>query len=110
MRKERKEVQTGGDRQLIEDFVRVAETEAGRNVLRYLMRTLGYQRPSITQDPQSQEINPIATIYNEARRNIWLEIRGKIPHPQLVLIENPQPHTKEWIDTLLDEASQEEKE
>ncbi len=46
---------------------------------RHIFRMCGYDKHSVTMNPESQELNTQATIYNEARRNIWLEIRNLIP-------------------------------
>lgn len=63
-------------------------TGSGRRTLRFLMDMCGYQRPSIIADPQSG--NPLidGTIYNEARRNLYLSIRKYIHKDILTAVEN----------------------
>ena len=46
---------------------------------RHIFRMCGYDKHSVTMNPETQEINIQATVYNEARRNIWLELRNLIP-------------------------------
>lgn len=66
----------------------------GRLVLGILFRMSGYDKPSVTVDPVSQEINDKCTLYNEARRNIWVELRKFIPRLHLIDLEMPLPITR----------------
>jgi hypothetical protein len=70
-----------------QDMARLANTNSGQAILRAIMRECGFQKPSILANPQSGEINPMGTVYNEARRNIWLWLRKAIPSDKLALIE-----------------------
>ncbi len=56
-----------------------ASSAEGIIMLRHIFGMCGYDKFSVTMNPQSQELNTEATIYNEARRNIWLEFRNLIP-------------------------------
>ncbi len=56
-----------------------ASNAEGIIMLRHIFSMCGYDKFSITMNPESQELNTQATIYNEARRNIWLEFRNLIP-------------------------------
>lgn len=68
-------------------FEKVAASEHGKIVLKHFMDELGYKNASITIDVSTTEINPMATVYNEARRNFWLYIRKQIPARYLNIIE-----------------------
>jgi hypothetical protein len=69
----------------------VANTDAGQIFFRYLMEELcGYQRSSVVLSPQEHEVNIKATIYNEARREIWLHLRDYISIDKLIYIEHKQ--------------------
>jgi len=60
--------------------ISVASSNAeGIIMLRHIFGMCGYDKHSITMNPESQELNTQATIYNEARRNVWLEFRNLIP-------------------------------
>ncbi len=60
--------------------VAVASSNAeGIILLRHIMDLCGFTKFSVTMNPQTQEVNDKATLYNEARRNVWLEIRNLIP-------------------------------
>lgn len=68
-------------------YVQVAKTEAGRLVFRDLMRQCGFLDPSVNVDPTTGSILTDNTVYNEARRNLWLTTRKRIPVENLVKIE-----------------------
>lgn len=60
----------------------------GMATLRYIMDLCGYQRPSTVADPATGEIMYNSTIYNEARRNIYLSIRKFLKRETLISVEN----------------------
>lgn len=68
-------------------FKQVAKTEAGRIVFRYFLEQCGFHAPSVNIDPVSRSIIVDNTVYNEARRNIYLDARKLIPQRELVKIE-----------------------
>lgn len=106
--KERKALRAAEEqkaRELVEAFARIAANDDGVLVLRYLMGRTGYFGPAVTQDPVSQEINPLASIYNNGRRSIWLDMRNMLPFKYRVMIENPEP--EQLIDKLLEKANKE---
>lgn len=72
---------------LKEDFATVSKTEEGRRVLRYIMNECGYQSISIVGNPGTGDIHDRGTLYNEARRNLYLDLRKYIPVAHLKLIE-----------------------
>lgn len=61
---------------------------AGRRVLRWLMDTCGYQRPSVIADPANGNPLTEGTVYNEARRNLYLSIRKYLSSEILIPVEN----------------------
>lgn len=69
-------------------LVEVAQTKCGRTVLRHLMHEGGFLKTNITMDPNSREINPLGTIYQEARRDVYLGLREKLPKKLIILIEH----------------------
>ncbi len=69
------------------DFADICAKAEGRNVLRYIMNQCGYQKPSVVVDPTTGEINDRSTLYNEARRNLYLDLRKFIPTRLLKKIE-----------------------
>lgn len=68
-------------------FIKVSNTEAGRDVFRFLMEECGFHKPSVHANPQTGEIFTDNTVYNEARRNVYLTTRKLIPAKSLVKIE-----------------------
>lgn len=72
---------------LRKDFDETFASAAGQNVLRWIMDQCGYQRPSVTVDPASTEINPLSTVYNESRRNLYLGIRALTNRDILAKVE-----------------------
>lgn len=73
---------------LTKAFRQVAETAAGKTVLRYLMAESGFLTQNITTAINSGEINTQALVYNEARRVFYIQaIRRWLTEKQLVSIE-----------------------
>jgi hypothetical protein len=73
---------------VIREIISIAtSTEEGIIFARYLMNQCGFQRPSVVANQQTGEININSTIYMEARRNIWLDLRKMIPIKTLKKIE-----------------------
>ncbi len=69
------------------DFDTVAATEEGLNVFRFLMDACNYQKYNITIDPQTGEVNRETSLYREARRSVYLDLRQYIPAKFLKKIE-----------------------
>ncbi len=87
-------------KRLIGSFARVAKTEAGRVVLRYFLAQCGFHRPSVVVDSNGDVLTN-STVYNEARRNVWLDARQLMTVKDLIKIEfNPE---KEDDDEELDD-------
>lgn len=68
-------------------FSAIAATEEGVDVLRYLMDICSFQKPTITMDPISNEVNTKMSLYLEARRGVYLDIRKYLPDALLKKIE-----------------------
>ncbi len=66
--------------------VAIASPE-GLNLMRWIFDLTGYSKILIVGNPQTMEINASGTLYNDARRALWLEIRRMIPAKQLKKIE-----------------------
>lgn len=79
-------------------YAQVAAAPGGIEVLQHLMTQCGYQDASITFNLDTGEAHYHNTIYNEARRNIWLTTRQYIPHDKLILIELPEPPQEDQND------------
>jgi len=60
----------------------------GIQLMRYLMEICGYQKIDTVMNPATGEINPIASMYNQARRNVYVELRRLIPKRILTKIEH----------------------
>lgn len=73
--------------QLKRDLNETFSTPAGRRSLFWLMQICGYQRPSVVADPQSGEVVINSTVYNEARRNLYLTLRSFLTRQILTDVE-----------------------
>jgi hypothetical protein len=56
----------------------LADTKAGVTVLTWLKNRCFYNTSTIVGDPQSHDININGTLFNEAARRIYLDIRRNI--------------------------------
>ncbi len=70
-----------------EFFNVVAATEEGRDVFRYLAEILGFHKPSVIMNPKTGEVNRDTTVYLEARRSVYLDVRKYISDSNLKTIE-----------------------
>jgi len=68
-------------------FNTTAETPAGLMVLRYLMRDCGFGQTSLVMNPQTFEINTVGSVYNEARKDVYIRIRKLLSKENLRKIE-----------------------
>lgn len=66
---------------------RIAETEDGKIVFNYLMALCGFSVSSLVINPVSNEINSKSTIYHEARKTVYYNLRGLIEKEHLKEIE-----------------------
>lgn len=73
----------------IQDAIsRLSKTDDGREFFRYLMRQCSFHVSTIVGNPQSHDINVHGTLFNEARRRLYLDLRRHIPHAERRKIEN----------------------
>ena len=94
-----KKLKQGNELKGLRKVIAVATSSAeGIIFARHIFRMCGYDKHSITMNPESQELNLQATIYNEARRNIWLELRNLIPVKARKKIEYEQTKLLEVSD------------
>lgn len=70
------------------DISETFATASGRNTLRFIMDICGYQKSSITADPNTGEIFMDGTLHNEARRNLYLVLRSYVHRETLIAVEN----------------------
>lgn len=75
---------------------KVANTGDGQLFLYYLMKECGYQMPSVVTDGSSGKLLMDSTIYNEARRDIYLRVRN-------LLKDSPELLKKIEIDMVNEE-------
>jgi hypothetical protein len=66
----------------------IVDQPGGAKALKILMDICGYDGYTVTQNPQTQEINIMATIYNDARRGVWIDIRNLLTKENRRKIEN----------------------
>lgn len=71
--KEVKETPVQKRQRILNDLV---QEPYGAKALKIIMDICGYEGYTVTQNPQTQEINVTATLYNDARRSIWVDIRN----------------------------------
>jgi hypothetical protein len=67
----------------------------GPEALRYIMGICGYQKTSVVGDPVSGNLHLEATLYNEAQRNVYLQLRALLRPELLVKVENQLAGTVE---------------
>lgn len=82
-------------KQLKNDFNKVFGTVEGQNVLGYIMNACGYQKHSVGANPQTGELFIDNTIYNEALRSHYLNLRKFIHSKILVKVEIINTRKKE---------------
>jgi len=75
------------ERQLVSDMRKAFGSDAGVRVLRWLMIECGYQGRSVVANKETQEIYTKSTVYNEARRNLYLQLREYLPPNILIPVE-----------------------
>lgn len=73
---------------LAADLNEVFSTGPGMNVLRFIMDECGFLRPSVVYSKATFEVQDKATVYNEARRNLYLQIRKYLKPSITTPVEN----------------------
>lgn len=66
---------------------RLVKTKDGQVLFKYLSDLCGFSVSSMVIDPNSMEINTNSTIYNEARKTVYYNIRQLIKKDDLKVIE-----------------------
>jgi len=86
--KDKKEIQISkAEARLRQAVERLAKTPDGQVVFRHLMEICDFSRSSIVMNQQTTEINPMSTVYMEARKTIYYHFRNLIPVESLKQIE-----------------------
>ncbi len=57
------------------------------NIMKYIFGLSGYSKVLIVGNPTTGDVHDRGTLYNNARRALWLEIRQLIPKKTLKKIE-----------------------
>ncbi len=70
-----------------EFFNIVAATEEGRDVFRYRAEILGVDKHSVIMNHKTGEVNRDTTVYVEARRSVYLDVRKYISDTHVKEIE-----------------------
>ncbi len=86
-RAEQKELATKRLTLLKRDLEIATASPEGLNLMRWIFDLSGYSKILIAGNIQTGEILDRGTLYNNARRSIWLEIRQLIPKRILRKIE-----------------------
>ena len=68
--------------------IAIAETQEGQIFFNWLMNRCYFQKSTVVGDPASHEINIHGTLFNEASRRVYLDIRRGIPSALLKKIEH----------------------
>jgi hypothetical protein len=66
----------------------IAQTPEGQELFLWLLRQCHFHTSTIVGDPHSHEINVYGTLFNEARRRLYLDLRRYIPSAIRRKIEN----------------------
>lgn len=75
---EQEEVRRKKRRQRILFLNATFKSAEGKRTLRFLMELCGYQKPSVVINNENSDVATMSTVYNEARRNLYLEVRDYI--------------------------------
>ncbi len=72
---------------LMRDIEVASASPEGLNLMKYIFDLTGYSKVLIVGNPATGDVHDRGTLYNNARRSIWLEIRQLIPKRILKKIE-----------------------
>ncbi len=86
-RAEQKELAIKQRKLLKRDIEIAAASPEGLNLMKWVFGLSGYSKILIVGNPQTGDIHDRGTLYNNARRSIWLEIRQMLPKRILKKIE-----------------------
>lgn len=91
--RQRREAKAQADRiRLTRDIRMTFATPEGRNTLRAIMEICGYQKYDAVGDPGSGEIFMTSTMYNSARRSVYLRLREHVDTTTLIAVEHGTPN------------------
>ena len=76
---------------LFSTFNSLFNSAEGKFFLRWMMDRCGYQKASCVLNTQNTEISPLATIHDDARRSLYLELRKYIKPEVLFDVELAPP-------------------
>jgi hypothetical protein len=62
-------------------------TDSGKEFLRWLIRESGFHQPSVIYNAESGDIKVDSTVYNEAKRDIYLRVRSLLKTRPDILAE-----------------------
>jgi hypothetical protein len=65
----------------------VLATEAGKELFRFLFKICGYDQTSIVVDMKTGTLDLEKSLYNEARRAVYIQLRALAPIEDLRAIE-----------------------
>lgn len=74
-------------KKIMKSALQCFSTGDGKAVLRWLMKECGYQQPSVIYNAESGDIKFDATVYNEAKRDVYLRLRGLLLSDPKILAE-----------------------
>jgi len=86
-RAEREEKRQARVKKLRENFSIAYATPEGKRTLRHIMNLCGYQASIVGANPELGMDIEQGTLYNAARRNVYIEIRALVPSSILKEIE-----------------------
>lgn len=84
----KQKVESQKNARLAADLNEVFATGAGMNVLRFIMDQCGFLKPSVVYNKETFDVQDKATVYNEARRNLYLQIRKYLKPSITTPVEN----------------------
>ncbi len=65
----------------------VGRTTEGKKLLRWIKNYSGYGKTSMVLNPETQEINQVGVVYNEARKDVYYALRSYFDSDVLRAIE-----------------------
>ena len=75
-------------------FEVIGNMPEGRLVLRYVYELTGYGVDTMRQDPNSGEVNPVASLVNQGKAIIWTFIQRRLSRNNRIAIEIPEESQK----------------
>ncbi len=69
------------------DIAIASASPEGLNMMKWIFDLSGYDKTLVVGNPQTLDLHTVGTVYNEARRGLWLQIRKMLPRRTLKKIE-----------------------